>query len=179
VITAIVIAVLLCFCLVVLVGPPYLPTLTTHMTTALDLLDLKPGQTMIELGCGDGKVLVAAAQRGWRVVGIELNPILVVFCWLRTLRYRKLVRVRWGNYWLTSSWPAADGMFGFVLPRLMTKLDKTIVMWQQRPDMAGRPVKLASFAFAIPGKKVDRKSNGVFLYRYRRISRVRAPEPGA
>jgi len=156
-----VIAVILCFSLVVLVGPPYLPTLSPQVKTALDMLDLKPGQTMLELGCGDGKVLVAAAQRDWKVTGIELNPLLVMVCKLRTWRYRHLVTVRWGNYWNTQLWGQADGIFGFVLPRYMVKLDKLITTWHTHP------VRLASFAFTIPNKPVALERNGVFLYRYK------------
>lgn len=158
----------LCFSAVVLVGPPYLPTLRKPLLAALDLLDLKPGQTMIELGCGDGRVLVAAARRGWQVVGIELNPLLALWCRLYTWRYRKQVKIIWGNYWHLGSWPVAEAVFGFVLPRYMAKLDKTILRWQQRPGMAGRPVKLASFAFAIPGRPVQRRLEGVMLYTYKR-----------
>lgn len=164
-------AVLLCFGLVLVVGPPYLPTLKPQVAAALDLLDLKPGQTMIELGCGDGVVLIAAAQRGWRVVGIELNPLLVLLCKVRTWRYRKQVRVVWGNYWNLKAWPPAEGIFGFVLPRLMAKLDASVVEWQaeQRAGVhaaSKKPVRLASFAFAIPGKKIARQQAGVFLYEY-------------
>lgn len=167
-------AVFLCFTLVVLVGPPYLPTLNKQMTVALDMLDLKPGQTLLELGCGDGKVLIAAAQRGWKVVGIELNPLLVLLCYVRTWRYRKQVRVVWGNYWQTGKWPPADGVFGFVLPRLMPKLDRLLSSQYAKGAVAPAPthgkrpaLKLASFAFVIPGKKVVRQQDGVFLYEYR------------
>lgn len=153
----------LCFGLVLAVGPPYLPTLDKQVRTALDMLKLKQGQTLLELGCGDGKVLVAAARRGLQVTGIELNPLLVVVCRLRTWRYRKQVRVVWGNYWNTASWPPADGIFGFVLPKYMTKLDETIIAWQTKST---KPVRLASFAFTIPGKPVVREQDGVFLYDY-------------
>lgn len=158
---AIIFVVILCFSLVVLVGPPYLPTLTPQVKAALDILDLKPGQTMLELGCGDGKVLVAAAERGWNVIGIELNPLLVLVCKVRTWRYRKQVKVVLGNYWDTKAWGKADGIFGFVLPKYMTKLDKLIEKWRD-----GRPVDLASFAFKIPDRKIDREDQGVFLYKY-------------
>jgi SAM-dependent methyltransferase len=157
----IVLLVIVCFSGVVFIGPPYLPTLSPQVKTALDLLHLKPGQTMLELGCGDGKVLIAAAQRGWKVTGIELNPILVVVCKLRTWRYRRLVTVRWGNYWDIRLWGQADGIFGFVLPKYMSKLDKLIEAWRD-----GRAVSLASFAFKIPDKPIDREQKGVFLYRY-------------
>jgi SAM-dependent methyltransferase len=157
---AIILTVVACFGLVVFIGPPYLPTLSPQVAAALDLLDLQPGQCLLELGCGDGKVLLAAARRGCRVTGIELNPILVLVCRLRTWRYRRLVTVRWGNYWDTRLWGTADGIFGFVLPKYMSKLDRLIGQWQQRP------VRLASFAFKIPGKRITRERQGVFLYEY-------------
>ena len=40
----------------------------------LDMANLKPGETLYDLGCGDGRILVAAAQR-YRIkgVGIEIS----------------------------------------------------------------------------------------------------------
>ncbi len=146
---------------VVFFGPPYLPTLSRNLQTALDLLELKPGQTLLDLGSGDGRVLIAAAKRGISVVGIELSPVLVVWSWLCTRRYRKLVRIVWGNYFMVR-WPRADAIFTFMISRQMGKLDRHIEIWRK-----GRPVRLASFAFAIPGKKALTQKNGVFLYEYK------------
>lgn len=150
----------LAFGLVVLFGPPYLPTRRRFSKTALDLLALQPGQTMLELGSGDGRVLLAAAKRGWNVVGIELNPLLVIFSKIHTWRYRGQVRIIWGNYFKVK-WPKAEGIFTFMLPRQMPELDRHITAWPNKP------VKLASFAFEIPGKKPSAKQNGIFLYTYK------------
>ncbi len=152
-------AVILCFGFVVLFGAPYLPTLTKQVEIALDLLDLQPGQTMLELGCGDGKVLIAATRRGWKVVGYELNPLLVLVAWIRTRRYRRQVKIVWGNFF-TKDWPPAEGIFSFVLPRFMAKVDRKII------SSGSSPVKLASFAFSIPHKKPLQQKAGVFLYHY-------------
>lgn len=155
-----IIGVILCFGLVIMVGPPYLPTLDEQVTIALDMLDLKQGQTMLELGCGDGKVLIAAAERGWQAVGYELNPLLVLVAWLRTRRYGNQVRVVWGNLWQISRWPQADGIFVFMLQKYMSKLDYEVAAWHRRP------VKLVSFAFHIEGKKPIMAKKGLFLYYY-------------
>ena len=149
-----------CFAGVLLFGAPYLPTLKPQMTTALKLADLKPGQTLLELGCGDGRVLIAAAQQGYNAVGYELNPLLALLAWTRTRRYRSQVRVVWGNYW-RAEWPPAEAIFTFLLPRYMAKLDK------QCQNYRHRPVRLVSFAFEIPGKKPRRKQNGIYVYTYR------------
>ena len=39
----------------------------------LDRLDLKPGQRLLEIGCGWGSLAIAAAQRGAKVVGLTLS----------------------------------------------------------------------------------------------------------
>lgn len=152
--------VVLCFAFVVFFGAPFLPTLRPQIKAALDLLDLRPGQTMLELGCGDGRVLVAAAERGATVVGYELNPLLAAFAWLRTRSYGKQVRVVCGDYWRLQ-WPPADAIFGFILPRYMSKLHKKVVQYPSRPLL------IASFAFPITEKKPTKVERGVYLYEYK------------
>ncbi len=150
----------LLFGFVVLFGAPYLPTRRLEAETALDLLDLKPGQTLYELGCGDGRVLKRAAQRGLNAVGYELNPLLVLTARLNTWRYRKQVKVVWGNFW-RADLSQADGIFVFLIDRFMEKLDKKI------ESEIKKPVKLVSFAFQIPNKKYSKAQNGLFLYVYK------------
>ena len=135
-----------------------MPTLKPQIAAALDLADLKPGQMLLELGCGDGRVLRAAAKRGVHGVGYELNPILVVVARLYTWRYRKQVKIVWGDFW-RAEWPRTDAVFVFLLDKYMEKLDKTIVQKQ-----SGHKVKLVSFAFQIPGKKPVKQQSGLFLY---------------
>jgi SAM-dependent methyltransferase len=151
---------LICFAGVLLVGAPYLPTLKPQVEAALELAELKPGQTLIELGCGDGRVLLAAARQGAQAVGYELNPLLALIAWLRTRRYHRQVRVVWGDFW-RANWPPTEVIFAFLLPRYMGKLDKKCIQCKHKP------VKLVSFAFQVPGKRPTAKRQGVFLYTYR------------
>jgi hypothetical protein len=152
--------IVLLFGLVVFFGAPYLPTMSKQVDTALDLLDLAPGQKLLELGSGDGRVLLAAASRGLLVTGYELNPILVAISWLRTRHYRRQVTIKFGNYW-GARWPETDGIFVFLLDKYMEKLDKNIV--QQYP---GKKIKLVSFAFQIPTRKPRQVRDGLYLYEY-------------
>lgn len=153
---------LACFCGVLFFGAPYLPTLAPQVEAALELADLKPGQTMLELGCGDGRVLAAAAGRGIKVVGYELNPLLALVAYVRTRRYRRQVKVIWGDFW-RAEWPPAEAVFTFLLPRYMSKLDGRVAAY--RRDL-GRPVRLVSFAFKVPGRKAERRKRGVYSYSY-------------
>ncbi len=152
-------AVFICFAAVLLVGAPYLPTLKPQISAALELADLKPGQTLLELGCGDGRVLVEAAKRGLHVTGYELNPLLAALAWLRTRRYRKQVHVIWGDFW-RKPWPPAEAIFTFLLPKYMAKLNKKVIQYPHKP------VKLMSFAFEIPGQQPAEQKNSVFVYEY-------------
>ena len=157
---AIIIAVLLvCFAGVLLFGAPYLPTLKPQMRVAIELAGLQPGQTMLELGCGDGRVLIAAAQKGYHAVGYELNPFLAAIAWFRTRRYRGQVRVVWGDFW-RAEWPPADAVFTFLLPRYMKKLDKKCAGYPHKP------LKLVSFAFEVPNRPARLQKHGIFLYEY-------------
>ncbi len=151
--------VVLLFGFVVFFGAPYLPTLSKQAKTALELLDLKPGQTLLELGSGDGRMLKAAAKQELYAVGYELNPLLVIISWFNTLRYRKQVKIIWGNYW-GQKWPKADGIYVFLLKKYMLKLHNKITHEYKQP------VKLASFAFPIKGQSIVDQKSGVYLYRY-------------
>ncbi|HEU5004867.1 MAG TPA: hypothetical protein VFT49_02145 [Candidatus Saccharimonadales bacterium] len=150
------------FGIVVFFGAPYLPTLQSQRQTALKLLDLKPGQTLYDLGCGDGRMLKTAAQAGLYAVGYELNPVLVAVAKIINWPYRKQVRVVWGNYWSTDI-SKADGIFIFLLDKYMTKFDKKV-------KNLNKPIKVASYTFEIPGKEPVKKQNAVFLYSYEPIA---------
>ncbi len=155
----VVIALIWIFGIVVFVGAPYLPSLKAQHRKAVDLLGLKRGQTILELGCGDGRVAKYAAQKGLKVVGYELNYILVLIARIVTWRYRKNVKIIWGNYW-NKQWPKSQGIFTFLLPTYMDELDKKIIQYPYRP------VKLASIAFKIEGKKPSTEKDSIFIYKY-------------
>ena len=159
-------AVVLLFGFVVAFGAPFLPTLKAQQTEALDLLDLRPGQTLVELGSGDGRILRAAAERGIYAIGYELNPILVIWSRIKHWRYRRLITVHWKNYW-RHKLPVTDGIYVFLLDRYMKKLDKKII------QESSNKVKLVSYAFSIPDKKPAQEINGLLLYEYNRSAPVK------
>lgn len=155
----IVIIIVLVFSFVILFGAPYLPTLKDRAEEAFKLLDLKPGDTLLELGSGDGRILRMAAKKGIKGIGYELNPLLVWYSQISCWRYRKLVTFKCRNYWQVTL-PACDGIYVFLLDRFMSKLDKKI-MNELKP-----PVKLVSYAFKIPGRKPVKAKNALYMYVY-------------
>ncbi len=182
---AVIVTVVLLFGFVVMFGAPYLPTLRKQQQAALDLLDLKPGQLLVELGSGDGRMLKVAAEQGIRSVGYELNPLLVLYSRLVTFRYRRLVTIKLANFW-RSPLPECDGIYVFLLDRYMAKLHTKIIqeigssvnpavdlshppkadnhLPKRQIERAHYGVKLVSFAFKIPGEKHITEKSGMYLY---------------
>lgn len=146
-------------------GAPFLPTHKKQTETVLDMLNLKPGQTFVDLGSGDGRLLAAAAQRGLRAVGYELNPFLVFYSWLITRRYGRLVKVRLGNFW-RADLSNTEGIFVFLIGHRMKQLDKMIARFS-----AAHEIKLVSHAFKIPGKEPSKKNGAMYLYIYRPVDK--------
>ena len=63
-------------------GAPFVPTPIPVVERMLELAKVTPGDIVYDLGSGDGRVVITAAQRyGARGVGIELNPV-----WVRDAR---------------------------------------------------------------------------------------------
>lgn len=57
---------------------PYVPTPQVVVDRMLELARVKPGETVIDLGSGDGRIMIEAASRyGARGFGVELDPFLV------------------------------------------------------------------------------------------------------
>ncbi|MDQ2973023.1 MAG: class I SAM-dependent methyltransferase [bacterium] len=159
----IILAIILIFGTVVFFGAPYLPTLKGQTKVALDLLDLKAGETLLELGSGDGRLLRAAAEKGVYSIGIELNLLLVIYSKLRHWRYRRFIKVRWNNFWIHQL-PETDGIYVFLHTRFMQKLDNKVT------QEITQPVKLVSFAFKIPDKTSITSKKGMFLYEYKPLA---------
>lgn len=53
---------------------PYVPTPEDVVERMLDLAEVKKGDVVYDLGCGDGRIPIAAARRGARGVGIDIDP---------------------------------------------------------------------------------------------------------
>jgi SAM-dependent methyltransferase len=57
---------------------PYVATPEAVVMGMLDLAQVGPGDVLYDLGSGDGRIVIAAARRGARTVGVEIDPDLVL-----------------------------------------------------------------------------------------------------
>lgn len=157
---ALVVFTILIFGFVILFGAPFLPSLKQQINSSIDLAGIKKGQTIIDLGCGDGRVLSIAAKNGLFAIGYELNPILVLIAKIKTYKYRHKVTVVWGNFW-QAELPRADVIFVFLVNQFMPKLETKINAYKFKP------IKVVSVGYQIPKKPALTSKNGVFLYEFK------------
>lgn len=57
--------------------PAFAPSSHAVVAKMLDVAQVGPGDVLYDLGSGDGRIVIAAAARGVRAVGIEADPLLV------------------------------------------------------------------------------------------------------
>ena len=150
-------------------GAPWVPTSRQVICRMLEMADLRPGEVVYDLGCGDGRVLIAAARRfGARAVGVEVD--LSRYLWsllavsLRGLR--RQVKVIRGDLFAVDL-READVVFTFLLQdtneRLKDKLRREL-----RPG-----TRIVSNIFTFSGFPLMATDEDLHLYLYRM-----APEAG-
>lgn len=107
-----------------LYGLPSRPTNPERIRAALKLANLQPNEVLYDLGAGDGRVLLIAAQEfGARAVGVEIGPVQNALIWLRVIAsgFGKKIQLKWGNFF-TADLKAADVVFIYATSRQMPRL---------------------------------------------------------
>jgi SAM-dependent methyltransferase len=56
---------------------PFVVTPPEIVERMMRMAEVGPGDTLVDLGSGDGRIVIAAAQRGARAFGVDLDPELV------------------------------------------------------------------------------------------------------
>ncbi len=114
---------ILFLCVAFVTGGPFVPSSKNSVRAMIMLARLHPGQTVIDVGSGDGRVLFDAAKKGVKAMGIEINPYLVLYTRFRAFLspYRGNITVLWKNLWETDL-SMADVVFVYLIPWKMDVL---------------------------------------------------------
>lgn len=129
-------------------GAPWAPTPAGVITAALAAAGVGPGDVLVDVGAGDGRVLRAAAARGAQAIGYELAPLVWWVGWLRTFRAPG-VRYRFADGF-AADLSGATVIFAFLVPRTMPRLAAAL---NRRPRTVG--LRVISYAFALPDRPAD------------------------
>lgn len=144
-------------------GLPAKPTRHARIRKALQLADLRPGETLIDLGCGDGRVLVIAAKEfEAQAIGIDAGPVQVARAWVNSLRsgFGTQIQVHWGNF-LKADLSEADVVFAYLTSDYVPKLETRLAS-QLKP---GARVATISFDFSHWEPDAFDEDELIFVYK--------------
>jgi hypothetical protein len=102
-------------------GALYVSTARVRIEAVLDAVKLSPDQLLIDLGCGDARVLRIACRRyGVRAVGYEINLLAFFKAVFLCLFYRR-IRLKLANFWRADI-SNADVIFCYLYPDVLERL---------------------------------------------------------
>ncbi len=81
-------------------GAPWIPSSLRTADKMLRMAEVRPGQTVVDLGAGDGRLVMLAARKYQaKARGVEIDPLRVLAANLgiRMLGLRRTAQVQWGN----------------------------------------------------------------------------------
>jgi len=151
----------LVFGIVVFVGAPYVPSLRKDIDKAFSALYvISKKDVLLDIGSGDGKVLRAAASRGAKSVGYEINPVLVAISRLMSLGNNR-IDTQLQNMWTARFPDDLTVIYIFAVSRDAAKVATKV---QKEVDRIGRPLSLISYGSTIPGGVLEKQVGAHHLY---------------
>ena len=141
---------------------PWVPTQKDRARKALQMAKLKPGETLYDLGAGDGRILLLAAEEFVaKAIGVEASPLQYLFTAARCFfsGSRSNIRVRRENFY-TSDLSDADVVFAYLTSDQVIRLQDNLAA-QLKPG-----ARVVSVAFDFPDWKPKDFDEGYLLFVY-------------
>ncbi|XP_041914186.1 ATP synthase subunit C lysine N-methyltransferase isoform X1 [Alosa sapidissima] len=102
---------------------PYVPATSVQVENVLKVLRCRSG-SLVDIGSGDGRIVIAAAKKGFRAVGFELNPWLVWYS--RYKAWREGVHHS-TSFYISDLWKVSFAQYSnvvvFGVPQMMEQLE--------------------------------------------------------
>ncbi len=125
---------------------PWVPTWGADVDRFMQLADIASGQKVYDLGCGDGRLVIAAARRGAHAVGYEVSLIPYALAQVRRFVSGQSNRA---HIVLKDFWRAdlsdADVVYVFLMEKIYDKL-------QAKLEQELKPgAKVVVYVWPLPG----------------------------
>jgi SAM-dependent methyltransferase len=146
-------------------GAPWLPTEKDAVQRFVKFADIKKGEKFYDLGCGDGRLVFAAAKEGAEAKGLEvaLFPFLLASFLKMFQKEKRNIRILYKDVFLTNL-SDADVVYFFLLPKIYPKVKEKLEKEMKKGSM------VVTFVWPIEGwdpVKVDKKEKRSTLYLYK------------
>lgn len=146
-----------------LIGAPWAPTRIASIKKAFDDIGIDAKDTVVDLGAGDGAILLQAASRGARAIGYELSPIMWIVGRIRALGHTRIT-MKYGNLYRAALPSKTTLVFFFLMPKHMDQVGKYLASQQ-----ISSATLVLSYAFSfknITPTRVYREKKCAPLYLY-------------
>lgn len=131
----------------------WVPTPESVVNKMLDLARLTPQDFVVDLGSGDGRTVITAAQRGARAMGVEFNPDMVALSNREAQKAGVTDKVKFVNGDIFGTdFSQASVVTLYLLPSLNVKLRPTIL--NMKPG-----TRVVSHAFNMAEWEPDETTN--------------------
>ncbi|MBU2591983.1 MAG: methyltransferase domain-containing protein [Patescibacteria group bacterium] len=146
-------------------GPIFKPTSFKKVKLMISLAKVKKGDLVVDLGSGDGRILIEAAKRGAKAIGYEIDPFLVLKSRkeIKKAGLSNLAKVYWKSFWLADL-KEPTVITTYLFPKYMDKL--YLLLKKNRPTN----LRLVSNRYQFSRKKSIKSKNGIYLYLFNRSS---------
>ncbi len=140
-------------------GAPYVPSSRSAVKKILKLAEPKSDENILDLGSGDGRIVVAFAKLGIEAHGYEISPALVLWS-----RFRIILSGLWNKAHIhqESLWNADlsgfDTIILFGYRKIMPDLEKKFRQ-ELKPG-----AKVISNLFKIPGLEPSKTDGEIYRY---------------
>jgi len=125
-------------------------------------INLPKNFLLYDLGCGDGRVILAAEKFGFRARGFELSLYSYLKAWLKIKISRSRAEVRRRDFF-KENLSQADAVFMFLTGRALVKLGQKLKQ-ELKPGAT-----VISYGFALPGRQINRtiftKPSPTYVYK--------------
>jgi hypothetical protein len=141
-------------------GAIYVPSSREKTLQMAEMAEVRSGERAVDLGSGDGRVVIELAVRGAAAEGYEINPILVLVSRLkiRSAGLRGRAVIHWGSFWRADLSPYGVVIVfqgSFIMRRLESKLRKEL----------SRGARVISDYWRFPGLAADVTRGTIYRYR--------------
>lgn len=143
-------------------GAPWIISSKNTIRKMLSIGDLAPGETVVDLGSGDGRILiVAATEFGAKGIGIEIDPLRCLISNLFIVRrgLTKKINIRWGNIF-TADFSDVDLVTLYLTRETNQRLRDSSL------DKLNPGTRVVSNGFTIPGWKATKIDNQNLIFMY-------------
>lgn len=139
-------------------GAPYAALGSERLKTVIELLDIKKGERIADLGSGDGRIVIAAAKKGATAVGYEINYLLVLLSRKNIKKSGlKNASIRQKDFW-SENYSSYDSITIYTLPHILPALGRKLKK-ELKPGS-----KVVSNYYKFPNWKIHKSKADVHLY---------------